>query len=624
MVVLGPPLVERARIPGLIGLLLGGFLIGPHGFGLLDAGSTTIPDLGQLGLLYLMFVAGVELDLALLREHRRTAVMFGVMTFAFPMVFGTVAGALLGWELAAALLLGSLLASHTLVLYPAIRQAGLANDPIVASAVGATVLTDTLALIILAVIAGTESGTGSSAEIALQLVLGMTTLGVFCFVVLPWLIGHAFQLLGGDRAVRYVIAVAAFLAAAVVAETFGIEGIVGAFFAGLALNRLVPSHGPLMNRIDFFGVAVFVPVFLVSVGLLLDPKVMVQVETLGLAAAFIAACLGGKLVAAQLTRPLMGATSAQAGVVFGLTVPQAAATLAATTVGFQIGLFSESVVNAVLVLILVSVVVATLVVEREKVRVEIPPPAGKSLGEHVLVAVADLDAAPLGAPARAGHRGSRGGRGRRRPSGAGRRDGRRAPGRHRPPARPLPPARDRRRSGACASPITARARRSSRRTTSRRRCCSSPATAMSPGPTSLARRGPGGGRARRAGPPAADRAGRRARGRGRRRRAHRRHAAGPGRAREPRRPAGRAGGARRRDRRRRRLGRAGRPRAAGRRGARARNRRPAVTTGDYGSRPRQRSPVPSPPSSRSSPPPAKLDVTSRLTRLVPTLEPSCL
>ena len=213
------------------------------------------------------------------------------------------------------------------------------------------------------------------------------------------------------------------------------------------------------------------PVFLVSVGLLLDPKVMVQAETLGLAAAFIAACLGGKLVAAQLTRPLMGATSAQAGVVFGLTVPQAAATLAATTVGFQIGLFSESVVNAVLVLILVSVVVATLVVEREKVRVEIPPPAGKSLGEHVLVAVADLDAAPLGAPARAGHRGSRGGRGRRRLAGARRRRG---PGARRPTSTacsasaagsgstPIRP---------CASPITARARRSSRPTTSRRRCC---------------------------------------------------------------------------------------------------------------------------------------------------------
>ena len=184
VVIAGPPLVQKARVPGLIGLLIGGFLIGRHGLGALDAGSTTIPDLGQLGLLYLMFVAGVELDLALLRTHRRSAITFGLLTFALPMTFGTIAGALMGWEAAAALLLGSLLASHTLVLYPLARRAGLANDPIIASAVGATVLTDTLALIILAVVAGTESGTGSSGEIALQLVLGLTVLGVFCFLLL--------------------------------------------------------------------------------------------------------------------------------------------------------------------------------------------------------------------------------------------------------------------------------------------------------------------------------------------------------------------------------------------------------------------------------------------------------
>jgi Na+:H+ antiporter len=396
VVILGPPLVQRARIPGLIGLLVGGFLIGPHGFGLLDAGSTTIPDLGQLGLLYLMFVAGVELDLVLLRQYRRTAVTFGVLTFAFPMLLGTIVGIALGWEIAAALLLGSLVASHTLVLYPLIRDAGLANDPIVASAVGATVLTDTIALIILAVIAGTTSGTGSSAEIALQLALGITVLLAFCFVALPVLAQRAFRLLGMDRTVRYVIAVAAFLAAAVVAETFGIEGIVGAFFAGLAMNRLVPNEGPLMSRIDFFGAAVFVPVFLVSVGLLLDPSVMLQGETLALAGLFVAACLGGKLVAAELTRPLLGASAAQAGVVFALTTPQAAATLASTTVGYQIGLFSESVVNAVLVLILVSVVVSTLLAERLKSRVAKPPPRVRALGEHVLVVVADTSGAPLG------------------------------------------------------------------------------------------------------------------------------------------------------------------------------------------------------------------------------------
>ncbi|MEZ5078880.1 MAG: cation:proton antiporter [Solirubrobacterales bacterium] len=396
VVILGPPLVERARVPGLIGLLIGGFLIGPHGLALLDEGSTTIPDLGELGLLYLMFVAGVELDLALLRRHRRSAIGFGLLTFVFPMAFGTLAGALLGWELAAALLLGSLLASHTLVLYPIARGAGIANDPLIASAVGATVLTDTVALIVLAVISGSQTGSGGGTEVALQIGLGLLVLLVFAFAVLPPLARRAFRLLGTERTVRYVIAVAAFLGTAVVAEMFEIEGIVGAFFAGLAMNRLVPNEGPLMSRIDFFGVAVFVPVFLVSVGLLLDPSVMFRGETLALAGLFVAACLGGKLVAATLTRPLFGASGPQSLMVFALTTPQAAATLAATTVGFQIGLFSEAVVNAVLVLILVSVLVSTLVAEREKSRVDQPAPARRALGEHALVVVSDLDAAPLG------------------------------------------------------------------------------------------------------------------------------------------------------------------------------------------------------------------------------------
>ena len=395
VVILGPPIVQRLRIPGIIGLLIGGFLIGPNGLGLLDAGSTTIPDLGQLGLLYLMFVAGVELDLALLRQYRRSAITFGLLTFSFPMLFGTVAAFAIGWETAAALLLGSLLASHTLVLYPLIRDAKLANDPMVASTVGATVLTDTIALVILAVVAGTQSGSGSGAEIALQIAIGLTVLGLFCFVLLPIVVRRLFRLLGTERTVRYVIAVAAFLAAAVVAETFQIEGIVGAFFAGLAMNRLVPNEGPLMSRIDFFGSALFVPVFLVSVGLLLKPSVMIQGETLGLAALFIAACIGGKFLAAQSSRPLLGASGEQAGVMFALSTPQAAATLASTTVGYQIGLFSESVVNAVLVLIFVSVVVATLVAEHYKVKVEIPPPGSRAIGEHVLVAIAELEPAPV-------------------------------------------------------------------------------------------------------------------------------------------------------------------------------------------------------------------------------------
>jgi Kef-type K+ transport system membrane component KefB len=396
VVIVGPPIVQRARVPGLIGLLIGGFVIGPHGSDLIPAGSTTIPDLGQLGLLYLMFVAGVEIDLALLRRHRRSAVAFSALTFSFPMLFGTVVGQALGWSVSASLLLGSLLASHTLVLYPMVARAGLGKDAMIASAVGATVLTDTLTLVILAVIAGTSSGTGSTAEIILTLVIGLTVLVIVCFVIVPLLARRAFRIFGSDRTVRYVIAVEAFLIAAVIAETFGIEGIVGAFFAGLALNRLVPNEGRLMDRIDFFGSAVFIPVFLVSVGLLLNPSVMIQPGTLGLAALFIGASTGGKLIGSWLARPLLGATPAESWLMWALTTPQAAATLAATTVGFEIGLFDESVVNAVLVLILVSMIVSTLVAERTVGRVELPPEAIPALGERVVVAVADLDAAPLG------------------------------------------------------------------------------------------------------------------------------------------------------------------------------------------------------------------------------------
>ena len=396
VVILGPPLVRMARIPGIIGLLVGGFLIGPNGFGLLDPGSTTIPDLGQLGLLYLMFIAGVELDLSLLRRHRKSATTFGLLTFAFPMAFGVMVGAGLGWELPASLLLGSLLASHTLLLYPLAKDAGLNNDPVVASVVGATVLTDTIALVILAVVAGTQSGTGSTSDVILELGLGFLSLGLVCFVALPFLARRAFRFLGQERTVRYAIAIASFLIAAVVAETFGIEGIVGAFFAGLAINRLVPTEGPLMNRIDFFGGAVFIPVFLVSVGLLLKPAVMFEGETIGLAALLIVACLGGKYIAGQLTRLILKATGPQANLAFALSAPQAAATLAATTVGFNIGLFGESVVNAVLVLILVSVLVATIVAERAKSRIELPEELTPELGERVLVAIANLEGAQLG------------------------------------------------------------------------------------------------------------------------------------------------------------------------------------------------------------------------------------
>jgi Kef-type K+ transport system membrane component KefB len=396
VVIIGPPLLQRARLPGIIGLLLGGFLIGPNGLNLIGAGNTTVPELGQVGLLYLMFVAGVELDLALLRVHRGAVVLFGVVSFAVPMALGSVVGFSMSWSAPAALLLGSLMASHTLLVYPSVRDAGLSTHHAVATAVGATVITDTASLVVLAAVSGSQLEGGGPVSIGIQIAFGLVVLAVFSLVVLPRLVRYAFRHLGTDRIVRYLLAIASFLGAATLAGSLGIEGLVGAFFAGLGLNRLVPNEGPLMERIDFFGSAVFVPIFLVSVGMLLQPKVMVEGETLKLAGLFIAAAVGGKALSALICRRPLKLNYSEASLMLGMTLPQAAATLAATIIGFNIGLFDRSVVNAVLVLILVTIVVATLITDRAKTRVAVPHVERQPLGKRVLVALQDEDQAEIG------------------------------------------------------------------------------------------------------------------------------------------------------------------------------------------------------------------------------------
>jgi Kef-type K+ transport system membrane component KefB len=388
VILLGPIVFARLGLPGLIGLVLGGFAIGAHGLDLIGAGDHTVPELGHLGLLYLMFVAGLELDLHVLREYRRAAVALGLAAFAIPFSCGVCAGLALGWSFPATCLLGALLSSHTLIVYPMLRDAGLGGNPAVASAVGATVLTDTLALVVLAVVAGTQTGSGSVHVILAEIGIGLVVLLVVGLLALPPIVDAALRRWGSDRVARYLVIIVALLFMAMLAQIFGIEGIVGAFFAGLGLNRLVPNEGPSMERVEFFGAAVFVPVFLVSIGLLLDPSVMFTGHTLGLAALLCAAALGGKGIACFLVGPLLRFSRPETAAMYVLTIPQAAATLAVTLIGFEIGLFGTSIVNAVLVLILVSIVVAALLAQ--KVIVWVPAHVGgrPPLGSKVLVVTA--------------------------------------------------------------------------------------------------------------------------------------------------------------------------------------------------------------------------------------------
>jgi Kef-type K+ transport system membrane component KefB/nucleotide-binding universal stress UspA family protein len=396
VILFAPFAAERIRLPGIIGLLLGGFFVGPSGLGILR-GTDEVNALGEIGLFYLMFLAGLELDLLVFARIRKAAISFGLLTFALPLAAGATVARLLGFDWPASILIGSLWASHTLVMYPIIQRYGLMADPSVATTVGATVITDTLALLVLAVIAGSATGEATlTSQLLLLVGLGVTV--AWCFVGLRFVTTWFFAGLGQDRTLRFIFIVAAFLSAALVAELGGIEGIVGAFFAGLALNRLVPNGGPLMDRVEFFGSSLFIPAFLVSVGLLIDPAVLIDPRTWVLAGAFTLALVVGKATAAIAIGRMSHFTGDQVALVLSLSLSQAAATLAATAVGAAVGLFDEAVVNAVVLVIVASLLVSSLLAERAASRIAPPVRDVRPIGSAIVAAIEDAETAARLAP----------------------------------------------------------------------------------------------------------------------------------------------------------------------------------------------------------------------------------
>jgi Kef-type K+ transport system membrane component KefB len=388
IVLFAPLLAERIGLPGIIGLIIGGILINPESLALIEHPESLFA-LGEVGILYLMFMAGLELDLNVFNQVRNRAIAFGLTTFALPFTLGMASALILDYDTAAAVLIGSLWASHTLVTYPIVRRFGLTSNPAVAMAVGATVITDTMALLVLAIVVGTETGDETGVQLALELGVGLAILMAACFLLMPLGMRAFFRGAGQERTLRYVALLVCMTGAAVLADEMGIEGIVGAFFAGLALNRLVPNGSPLMERAEFFGTVFFIPAFLVSVGLRVDPSVLASAETLGLAAVFLGAVVGGKLGAAFLTGRRLGFSGGEIGTVFGLTVSQAAATLAAAIVGQDAGILDEQVVNATIVVVVVSLFIASVTTERFGSRVQ-PETEGEEgrLGSVVLVPLA--------------------------------------------------------------------------------------------------------------------------------------------------------------------------------------------------------------------------------------------
>ena len=375
----GPLIAERFRMPGLVGVIVGGTIVGPF---VLDwvAREGTVEALGALGILYLMFIAGLELDLDDFQRNRRPALSFGALTFTLPFVLGILLVLPFGYGLATAALYGSLWASHTLVSYPIVQEHKLTRHRSVGMAAGGTVITDTLALFVLAVVVGSQDSDDRPAVILVKLSIGLAILVFYCAFPLRWLGTWAFARFGDKLIPRFLFRLAALTSAALVADRMGLEGIVGAFFAGLALNRLVPSGTELMEHVEFVGVALLIPFFLLSTGMLLDPTQFTEPAVLLLAGASLAIVFAGKAAASYLAGRLAGFEPDEMRLVFGLTIAQAAATLAAVTIGTEVGIFTDRLLSAALVVVLVTVVVSGIVTRNAARRLspEPEPPAAAS------------------------------------------------------------------------------------------------------------------------------------------------------------------------------------------------------------------------------------------------------
>jgi Kef-type K+ transport system membrane component KefB len=388
LVLVGPMMASKLRLPGLVGLIVVGMVVGPNVLGVVS-GNVLINALGFVGLLYLMFQGGLDLDLDGFVRRRRESIIFGTATFVLPMILVTLAAYWLDVPLLAALIVGSALTSHTPLSYPTIARYDLSRNRAVTATLGATLLATVAALLVLAVAAAAADGGTSTLEWVLFGV-GMLLYVVFMLVGVPRITRWFFQGLGQDRDVRLTYLLSGMGFAAVLAGAIGIEPIVGAFLAGLAFNRFVPDGTLIADRVGVLGRSLFIPAFLISTGMMLDPVALVtDPRTIILGVGLVAAEVISKWGASSLSGRFFGFKPAERGLMFSLSVGQAAGALAAVVVGQEVGLLGAAEVNAVILVIMVSALLAGVSAERHAPRVEPPGSAGRTLGKRVVVPVSN-------------------------------------------------------------------------------------------------------------------------------------------------------------------------------------------------------------------------------------------
>ena len=368
IILFAPILFTKLRLPHIIGMIFAGLLVGPHGLNILDYDSS-FELFGDVGLYYIMFLASLEINMQEMKMARGGAILLGLTAFVFPLAIGVAANIfVLDYGLAASVLLASMYASHTLIAYPIVARYGLSRLRCVNFAVGGTIVTDTLTLFVLAVIGGLYKGDAGAWFLPMLLVkmIALTLVIVFIF---PRVTRYFFRKYN-DGIIQYIFVMAMLFLGAGLMELVGMEGILGAFVTGLALNRLIPRSSPLMKHIEFVGNALFIPYFLIGVGMIINLKVLFGGgNALVVAGVMIVIALFGKWLASLITQKAYGMSADERRLMFGLSNAQAAATLAAVLVGYNIiladgsRLLNDDVLNGTIVLILVTCVVSSLITE---------------------------------------------------------------------------------------------------------------------------------------------------------------------------------------------------------------------------------------------------------------------
>ena len=398
IVLVSPLLLKRLNVPSIIGLIVAGVIVGPHGLNLISD-NAGVSMFSSIGLLYIMFIVGLELDLNEFKANRNKSLVFGFFTFMIPLIVGyPVCRYLLGYDVYASFLTASMFSTHTLVTYPIVSRMGVSKNQAVAITVGGTILTDTAVLIILAIVINSSMGM-FNLQFLLKLFASLVVFSAIVFFLIPIIAKWFFEKMESEKYSHYIFVVFIVFLCGFLAELGGIEPIIGAFAAGLALNKLIPHSSALMNRIEFIGNSLFIPIFLISVGMLVDISVIFKGhQAIYIAAVLSVVALVGKWLGAFFTQKVFKYSVDQRNLIFGLSSSHAAATLAVILVGFKAGIIDEYILNGTIILILFTCIVASFVTQKsakkiaisEEIDEIIPSELEHYSQEKILVPIADM------------------------------------------------------------------------------------------------------------------------------------------------------------------------------------------------------------------------------------------